>query len=76
MNNFTIIGGQSQATKKRIIAQRLRDGWTCNMNRKTGIYHIWIPPKKGKRKKKLKVYHDITCDCYDCRAGLSLRAKN
>lgn len=31
---------------------------------------------KGKKAKKLKIYHDITCNCYDCRAGLSLRAKD
>lgn len=24
----------------------------------------------------IKIYHDITCNCYDCRAGLSLRAKD
>lgn len=26
--------------------------------------------------KKLKIYHDITCDCYDCRKKLSLKAKD
>lgn len=32
--------------------------------------------KRSRCKKKLKVYHDITCNCYDCRVGLSLRAKD
>lgn len=27
-------------------------------------------------KKKKKIYHDKTCDCYDCRKGISLKAKD
>jgi hypothetical protein len=35
---------------------------------------------KKKRKKKGEVYpkiwHDISCNCYDCRKGISLKAKD
>ena len=25
---------------------------------------------------KIKIFHDISCNCYDCRKGLSLKAKD
>ena len=41
----TIIGGHSQETKNRMIAQRIRYGWRCEVNKYTNIRHIWIKPK-------------------------------
>lgn len=32
--------------------------------------------EKLTKKKKLIVYHDIRCTCYDCRKGISHRAKD
>ena len=32
--------------------------------------------ERNKESKKLKIYHDLTCNCYDCREGKSLRAKD
>lgn len=42
-----------------------------------GTYYHIIPKKYVREyiKPKLKIYHDITCNCYDCRAGTSLKAK-
>ena len=30
----------------------------------------------GLKLKKQKIYHDISCDCYDCRNNTSLKAKD
>ena len=35
-----------------------------------------IPVSIPKTKKVKRVWHDISCNCYDCRAGISLRAKD
>jgi len=41
---------------------------------KKGIGLTFIKAKK--KSKKIKIYHDIRCTCYDCRAGISLKAKD
>ena len=41
-----------------------------------GCMTYTIKGKCGKCKKVKFLYHDITCNCYDCRVGISLKAKD
>jgi hypothetical protein len=41
-------------------------GVSCNLP-------VHIPKIRLKGK---KIWHDISCNCYDCRAGISLKAKD
>ena len=32
--------------------------------------------RADRRQGKVKIYHDVSCNCYACRAGVSLKAKD
>lgn len=31
---------------------------------------------KKREERRKKIFHDVSCDCYDCRLGISLKAKD
>jgi hypothetical protein len=55
-------------TIEELISQLSKYGYGVSMS-------ISVPILKIKAVKK-KIYHDISCNCYDCRAGVSLKAKD
>jgi hypothetical protein len=45
---FSMKGGLPQDVKNKIILERLKAGWTCKKNPRSGEYHIWKPPTLDK----------------------------